>query len=523
VVDDGAGNREFSSFKVDSATHVTRQAVIRNAAGGTSPAVFTGSALTVYSDVPGSMLSGMSVDSDVLFTTSVPLTQVGTAYMPRTKVSSGMTFAAAAGAVRGALVYMRLLGDGANTPSFSGMLQWGGSQDFDTRTNIENQVQIFCDGTSVFYSISQAINAQAIGLPATALNMVGPSSGVVSQASSAFTISVNGALTSTVVATPSDGGAGGTFSPTSLNLTAASPTATFTYAPASTGAKTISIANNGGLTNPSNLAYTVAAAATAPGAPTIGAASAGDASATIAFTAPASNGGASIIDYTATASPGGATGTSTSSPVTVSGLTNGTAYTFTVTARNNVGPGVASAASNSVTPFQAQYPRVSGAGYTESGTGPYSYVPNSLQSPYREMTSGNMVMTSDGYFIFRPEAFERFAVGMHTGATPPVGDSFTSPSAIAYAVWSGTGNYVPSTNGANNTATNTVGMKNGSDPSTADWIRYSRSGTTLVIDVSKNQGASWTPVYTWTGVSGALYPCIGSGVNFTLLGSAGLS
>lgn len=89
----------------------------------------------------------------------------------------------------------------------------------------------------------------------------------------------------------------------------------------------------------------------APGAPVIGSAVAGNASATVGFTAPASNGGAPITRYTATAHPGGLTGTSTGSPVTVTGLTNGTAYTFTVTATNSAGTtSVSSAVSNSVTP-----------------------------------------------------------------------------------------------------------------------------------------------------------------------------
>lgn len=100
----------------------------------------------------------------------------------------------------------------------------------------------------------------------------------------------------------------------------------------------------------SGTTYTYDGSAVVPGAPTIGTAVKGNASASVPFTAPADNGGAAITGYTATSSPGGFTGTSASSPITVSGLTNGTAYTFTVTATNSVGAGSASAASNSVTP-----------------------------------------------------------------------------------------------------------------------------------------------------------------------------
>jgi hypothetical protein len=86
-----------------------------------------------------------------------------------------------------------------------------------------------------------------------------------------------------------------------------------------------------------------------PGAPTIGTATAGVASATVAFTAPTDL-GAGTITYTATSNPGGLTGTGTS-PITVSGLTGGTSYTFTVTASTPGGTGPASAASNSATPL----------------------------------------------------------------------------------------------------------------------------------------------------------------------------
>ena len=90
-----------------------------------------------------------------------------------------------------------------------------------------------------------------------------------------------------------------------------------------------------------------------PGAPTIGtAASASTTSVNVAFTPPANTGvPAGIASYTATSSPGGLTGTGTTSPVLVSGLTSMVAYTFTVTATGNSGlTSLPSAASNSVTP-----------------------------------------------------------------------------------------------------------------------------------------------------------------------------
>jgi uncharacterized protein (TIGR02145 family) len=86
------------------------------------------------------------------------------------------------------------------------------------------------------------------------------------------------------------------------------------------------------------------------GAPTIGTATAGDTQATVTFTAPVSNGGSAITGYTVTSSPGGKTGTGSASPVTVTGLTNLTAYTFTVVATNINGNSAASTASNSVIP-----------------------------------------------------------------------------------------------------------------------------------------------------------------------------
>jgi hypothetical protein len=106
-----------------------------------------------------------------------------------------------------------------------------------------------------------------------------------------------------------------------------------------------------GVTANSNTTATVIALV--PGAPTIGTATAtGSSTATVAYTAPASNGGATITVYTATSSPGGITGTLSqagSGTITVSGLSPSTSYTFTVTATNSVGTSAASGSSNSIT------------------------------------------------------------------------------------------------------------------------------------------------------------------------------
>jgi hypothetical protein len=117
-----------------------------------------------------------------------------------------------------------------------------------------------------------------------------------------------------------------------------------------------------------------------PGAPTSPVATAGNASASVAFTAPADTGypAGAITGYRATSTPGGFTGTGLTSPVTVTGLTNGTAYTFTVAAQNVNGYGPESVASSSVTPVLPNYVEEVFSTYLYTGTGAAQTITNGI-------------------------------------------------------------------------------------------------------------------------------------------------
>lgn len=87
----------------------------------------------------------------------------------------------------------------------------------------------------------------------------------------------------------------------------------------------------------------------APDSPTGVSGSAGNEQVTVSFTAPSDVGGSAITGYRAQSNDGvGASGSS--SPITVTGLTNGTSYTFNVWAINAFGYSAPSDASGSVSP-----------------------------------------------------------------------------------------------------------------------------------------------------------------------------
>ncbi|MDQ6418454.1 S-layer homology domain-containing protein [Paenibacillus sp. LHD-117] len=117
-----------------------------------------------------------------------------------------------------------------------------------------------------------------------------------------------------------------------------------------------------------------------PGSPTGVMAAAGNGQATISFTAPVSDGGSAITGYTVTASPGDITESGTTSPITITGLTNGTVYTFTVVATNGLGNSSVPSSSVSVTPNTPSGSGSGGGGLT-APTSPVTSTDGKLTLP----------------------------------------------------------------------------------------------------------------------------------------------
>ena len=102
-------------------------------------------------------------------------------------------------------------------------------------------------------SINYTSQANATTVTLTAPS---PASGQNGIASGNWTVGADGIISGTVIVTPNDSANGGTFLPSTVSISAGSPTGTFTYTPASAGNKSIAVTNNGGLFNPSSISYT---------------------------------------------------------------------------------------------------------------------------------------------------------------------------------------------------------------------------------------------------------------------------
>ncbi|MDD4843494.1 MAG: fibronectin type III domain-containing protein [Anaerotignum sp.] len=254
------------------------------------------------------------------------------------------------------------------------------------------------NGTAYTFAVT-ATNSAGPGAASTASNSVTP------KASQTITFTNPGAQnfgTNPTLAATATSGLDVSFSSTTTGVCTITSGGALTFVSAGTATINADQAGNSAFHAAPTATQSFTVNAVAPGAPTAVTATAGNTSASVSFTAPASNGGTSITGYTVTSSPGGLTGTGAASPIMVTGLTNGTAYTFTVTATNSVGTGAASTASSSVIPKTAQTITFANPGTQNFGTTPTLSATSSSNLPvsFSSSTTAVCTITSGGALTF---------------------------------------------------------------------------------------------------------------------------
>jgi hypothetical protein len=311
-----------------------------------------------------------------------------------------------------------------------------------------------------------------------------------------------------------------------------------------------------------DVVYSPTSGATAPNQPTGVSATAGNGSATLSWTAP-SNGGSAITSYTVTPYIGSAaqtpvtvSGSPPATQTTVTGLTNGTSYTFTVSATNGVGTGQPSAPSNAVTPSPPTVPgtptgvsATAGNGSaTVSWTAPSNggsaitsytvtpYIGSVAQAPVP--VTGNPPatqttvtgLTNGTSYTFTVSAANAVGTGpvssasnavtpsvppSVTGVTPSSGASGVAVSVAPSATFSQA--VTPSTvsftlvDSAGNSVAGSVGFSGGNTVATFTPTNPLAVSTTYTATVSGAQNASGTPMsgpYSWSFTTvGPPCPC----------------
>jgi len=286
------------------------------------------------------------------------------------------------------------------------------------------------DGTAYTFTVS-ASNAVGTGAPSVPTASVTPST-VTAPGAPTAPSAVAGNAQATVSFTPpaSDGGSlitgfTVTSSPSGITATGgASPIVVTGLTNGTPYVFTVTATNIAGTSPPSAVSNAVVPA-TVPGAPGTPTATAGSLQATVAFAAPASNGGAAITSFTVTSSPDNVTAFGGASPIVVTGLNNTTSYTFTVAATNSVGTGPSSAASNSVSPTAAATAPGAPSGVTATVLGNSTQATVSFVAP---ASDGGSAITS--YTVTSsPPGGTDISVGLGlthtvTGLTPGVAYTF---------------------------------------------------------------------------------------------------
>ncbi len=464
------------------------------------------------------------------FATAIPLTQALAQYMPQQTVSSVLAFTLGTNPVQGSSVYLRLTADGINTLSFTGFKEFGGSLGYSNQAGTVNIIQFFYDGVDAFYSVSQPVYVAGA---ATGLALVGSATGSIGVASGAFTVSLlpAGSLASTnpIIVIPASSIAG-TFTPSALTLSSTAIIGTFTFTPSASGAASISLTNNGGLINPSALIYSIASAPIYNALTLIGPTSGTVATSSNNFTVILSPSGGTAPASTIV-TPNSTGGVFTPTSVTLTPALPSATFTFIP---NSVGTAAISITNNQglTNPASTTYTASAASTYiqftpvrsmTQSGAGPFTYT-----------STGGGYGGSEG-IAKSPIGFQNGVDGSMTlqMAVANNGDNVTTLWGVAapattvnaynnllYGLWTHGAGYQPFFGGGGDTASPNI------TPAVGDYMKLTRTGSTLTWSISQNSGSTWTVIKTYTGVPTtalSIYGSANTGGAFTPISSTGLA
>ena len=194
-----------------------------------------------------------------------------------------------------------------------------------------------------------------------------------------------------------------------------------------------------------------------PNAPIIGPATVSGVSgqASISFTAPVFNGNSAITSYTATSSPGGITATvsqAASGTIIINGLTNGTAYTFTVRATNSIGQSAESASSNAVTPYTIT---------TWDGTAWSNGTPTASDEA---IIAGNYSTITNGAISAKKLTVNSGILTVNSGTNLTVLDNLINNASATAVVLENNANLIQGSDTTVNTNTGAITVKRNSNP-----------------------------------------------------------
>jgi hypothetical protein len=266
------------------------------------------------------------------------------------------------------------------------------------------------------------------------------------------------------------------------------------------------IVNKAGVPSVAATVHVSGAAPTAPGAPTAVTATPGSSAATVQWSAPAANGGAPITSYTVTPYANGSaltpttvTGTPPATSTAISGLTNGTSYTFTVAATDSAGTGPASAPSNAVIPTNVASPSFVQQASIHKGSGTTAAV--ALGSP---VTVANRLVVQVG--VWNTSSATATKVTDSAGDTYTELTHFTASDSTETSVWSAP---ITAGGGTKPTVTATVSSSADVGVTVLEYSGLSTAAGLAAVDVQSH--ASGTTSAAGTVSAGATAVVAGPG------------